>query len=387
MSLAGGLLLARDSVVSSLFSTLGVVGSTLTGSGREPLIQAVNTRLTAGGVDALTERPTLGRVISLFGGAVHPARIELWGPALSISVAPDRAPEHGVWVDTTAGLIGVFPGAGTKTQTLAELVSYSDEEAPAPLATIAGGSHVLGSRENTSILDFQGRASAPLCSEQVEGTTVYWRTDQPIQTSRTLLLSDGATISGHKLARFDRMLFEATAPIFHGRGGSVTNLSGPNAIELSYQAKVASLGPVMMLDASVFNLLSGDLIFVNGSFLSVAGDLLSLSNGSRLNLSNGAVLNVTGNSVVLISGAFVKFSGSGNQINITNSACPADGCRVFGPAGRQVRVALTGGATEANVSIGGKVVRGTGGAIDYSSPSAAAIVVDGSSRVVIRGGQ
>lgn len=382
MSLAGGLLLARDSVVSSLFSTLGVAGSTLTGSGREPLIQAVNTRITAGGVNAFTERPTLGRVISLFGGAAHPARIELWGPALSISVAPDRASEHDVWVNTTAGLIGVFPGAGPKTQTLAELVSYSDEEAPAPLATISGGSHVLGSREGTSILDFQGRASAPLGSERVEGTTVYWRTDQPIQTSRTLLLSDGAAISGQKLARFDLMLFEATAPIFEGRGGSQTDLYGPNAIELSFQAKVASLGPVMRLDASLFNLLSGDLIFLNGSFLSVTGDLLWLGNGSQLNLANGAVLSVTGNSVARIGGAFVAFGGTGNQINITNNACAGAECVSFGP----VRVALTGGATGANVSIGGNVVKGTGGAINYSSPDAAAIVVSGSgSRVVIRG--
>jgi hypothetical protein len=382
MGLAGGLLLARDSVVSSLFSTLRVVGSTLTGSGREPLIQAVNTRITAGGVNALTGMPTLGWVVALFGGAVHPARIELWGPALSISVAPDRRLEHDVCVNTTAGLMGVFPGAGPETQTLAELVSYSDEEAPAPLATISGGSHVLGSRERTSILDFQGRASAPLGSERVEGTTVYWRTDQPIQTSRTLLLSDGATISGQKLARFDRMLFEATAPIFEGRGGSRTTLNGPNAIELSFQAKVASLGPVMRLDASRFNLLSGDLIFLNGSFLSVAGDLLWLGNGSQLNLANGAVLSVTGNSVASIGGALVNFGGIRNQINVTNTACAGAECVSFGP----VRVALTGGATGANVSIGGNVVKGTGGAINYSSPNAAAIILNGSgSRVVIRG--
>lgn len=380
MSLAGGLLLARDSVVSSLFSTLGVAGSTLTGSGSEPLIQAVNTRITAGGVNAFT--PTLGRVISLFGGAVHPARIELRGPALSISVAPDRASEHDVWVNTTAGLIGVLPGAGPKTQTLAELVSCSDEEAPAPLATISGGSHVLGSRKDTSILDFQGRESVPLGSERVDGTTVYWRTDQPIQTSRTLLLSDGATISGQKLARFDRMLFEATAPIFEGRGRSRTDLNGPNAIELSFQAKVASLGPVMRLDASLFNLLSGDLVFLNGSFLSVAGDLLWLGNGSQLNLANGAVLSVTGNSVARIGGAFVAFGGTGNQINITNNACAVAECVSFGP----VRVALTGGATGANINIGGKVVKGEGGVIKYASPQAAAVVVSGSgSRVVILG--
>jgi hypothetical protein len=391
MNLAGPLLFIQESGVSSLFNTLNVTGSTLNGSSRDPLIHAVNSWISAGGLNPFTGTTTFGRLLLVSGAAADPARVELHGPVLLVSVDPEVASGRNLWLDTTGGLIAVLPGTAGETQTVAELVAPADRQAPAPLATVRGGSHVLGSLTGASILDFRGRATAPTASQEVEGTTVTWRTDQPIQTPRALLLSDGATISGQKLARFDRMLFEATAPIFQGQGRSVTNLNGPNAIELSYQAKVTSLAPVMMLDASVFNLLSGDLIFVNGSFLSVAGDLLSLSNGSRLNLSDGAVLNVTGNSVVLISGAFVKFSGSGNQINIANSACPANGCRVFGPEGQPIRVALTGGARVENVSIQGNVVKDdseqrTGGTISYTTPNAAAIVVNGSgSRVVIRG--
>jgi hypothetical protein len=383
MSLTGGLLLAERSGISSLFNTLSVTGSQLVSSSRDPLIRGVNSWIRAGGTDPFTQSVTLGRLLLVSGATVGPARVELWGPAISVSVARDVAGTRDAWLSTTGGLIAVLPAFGEETQTLAELVVRSEnEETPAPLARVTGGAHVLGTVPGTTILDFRGRASAPTVSEEVEGTTVTWGTDQPIQTVRTLLVTDGATISGQKLARFDRMLFEATAPIFQGREGSRTTLNGPNAIELSYQTKVTSLGPMLVLDGSTLSVQNGALIFANGSFLDVAGDLLSLSNGSRLNLSNGAVLNVTGNSVARIGGALVAFGGSGNQVNVTNGACLSGQCLTFG----EVRVALTGGATGANVSIGGNVIKGSGGVINYSSPQAAAIVVNGSgSRVVIRG--
>ncbi|HXG04439.1 MAG TPA: FecR domain-containing protein [Candidatus Binatia bacterium] len=271
-------------------------------------------------------------------------------------------------------------------------------ESTSPLAAMVGGNHSIATNPGTAMLRLAGRPDAVATQtitlpELQTSMNLVLGTDRPISGissgvfGRPLAEVSGATINTQSVLRIDTALLEATLPALGLKSGS-TLTSTTDAFDLAGRANIKSLGPepLVALDASILSVNHGALIrLANGSVLDVAGDLLSLSNGSRLNLSSGAVLNVTGNSVVVIGGAFVAFRGSGNQINITNNACSANGCLVFGPEGRQVRVALTGGATRANVSIGDNVVKDTGGVIDYSSPSAAAIVVDGTSRVVIRG--
>jgi hypothetical protein len=188
-------------------------------------------------------------------------------------------------------------------------------------------------------------------------------------------------VSGRKALLIDRALLVASAPLLNLKAGSSSNFTTDvDAIDLSFKAKVTSVGPVVKLDASVMNVLSGAAIRVaGGSFLNVTGDLLELRNGSTLTLLNGPVLNITGNSVAKIFGAFVNFNGAGgNAINITNSLCGGP-CAVLGG----INVKLIGGAV---ASITNPIKNPGLGTIFYSANSAAAIVVDGAgSKLIISG--
>jgi hypothetical protein len=215
----------------------------------------------------------------------------------------------------------------------------------------------------------------------VESVTLTLGTDRPVVTSGSLAqLQGGAVVSSERAVRLDTALLEASAPLFNVRGGSSLTTAN-NALELVQQAKLASIGPVLRLDASSFTVTSGAAINVNGgSLLRIIGDLLSMSNGSTFTISNGAVLNVTGGSVVHISGAFVNFGGSGgNVINVNNSVC-SGACSSSGG----IPFHVSNGAT---VSVSGTAIKNPGlGALNPNNASTAVIVADGANtKVVIQG--
>lgn len=252
-----------------------------------------------------------------------------------------------------------------------KLVTSSQE----PLTFLEGGTHALGT--SVGVFDIAG---VNVGADAETGLTLG--IDRPLQHAGILLETAGASVATEKVLKLDTALLEATAPLINLLAGSslTTNTS---AVDLSYRAKVTSLGPLVKLDASSLTVRSGALVNVaNGSLLNVNGNLVQLSNGGILNLRNGPLLSVSGGSILNVSGGLVGFGGSGgNSINITNSFCNG-GCYNAGG----VPVALTNGATAANVSITSPVKNASLGSINLASPNTAVVVVSGStSKVTISG--
>jgi hypothetical protein len=169
--------------------------------------------------------------------------------------------------------------------------------------------------------------------------------------------------------RVDSALLAATAPLLALRDSAL--VASDSAVQLTFRANVTSLGPLFTLDRSSLVVDSGALVNVTGgSRLAVQGDLVRLANGSMLVLRNGPLVQVTGNSVFTVSGALVAFSGTGNVLSVANNLCSSLTCTNVGG----LSVALTGGATAANVSLVSPI---TGAGTVNIGPHAAAVVISG----------
>lgn len=137
------------------------------------------------------------------------------------------------------------------------------------------------------------------------------------------------------------------------------------------------------MNASTLTVNNGAVASVGGgSLLRVTGDLFQVLNGGTLRTLKGPLLNVAGSSVVNVSGSFIAFGGTGgNTVSVTNGLCP---CTLFSG----IPVALTGGATSSNVSIGPNPIKNsTLGTVTKSNPvttsgGTALIVVNGASSKV-----
>jgi hypothetical protein len=193
--------------------------------------------------------------------------------------------------------------------------------------------------------------------------------DRPLRHGGVFLDATSASISSGSVLRVDTALLEATAPLLNLK--SSTMLTNDSALNLSFRANVSSLGPMIALNNSTLTVAAGALVNVGfGSLLAVRGDLVQLANGSTLNLFNGPLARVTGNSTLAVSGGLVSFIGGGNTLNLNNTLCAAFSCTNLGG----LNVALTGGASAANVSLTNPI-QGVGTA--NIGANAAAIVVSG----------
>ncbi|HSE06694.1 MAG TPA: FecR domain-containing protein [Methylomirabilota bacterium] len=241
------------------------------------------------------------------------------------------------------------------------------------LARLDGGSHSFGGA-GVPMFDLYGVATA-VDSE----TGLPLGTHRPLQHGGALLETSNAVVNASQVVRVDNALLEATAPLLALKNGSQLTTSN-DTVQLSYQAKVTSLGSVMKLDRSALTIARGSALnLAGGSVLRVTGDLFSLSNGSSLNLLSGALLSLSGGSALNVSGALIGFGGTGgNLVSVNNSFCP---CTTIGG----VPVSLTGGAVAANVSIAGAIKNSALGAVNVA-PNAALIRVDGAgTKVTING--
>ena len=227
-----------------------------------------------------------------------------------------------------------------------------------PLALIEGGRNTLGAADG--VFSISGVNTA-LDLE----TGLVLGSDRPLQHAGVLLEASDAIITTDTVVRLDTALLEASQPILNltNRSSLTTQNS---AADLSYRAKVTSLGPLFRLDGSSLTVNQGALVNVaGGSVLGVTGDLISLLNGSTLSLLNGPLLSLSGGSLASISGGLVAFGGSGsNALKVTNSLCSP--CSLIGG----IPVALTNGAVASNVSIGGSPIKNPGlGAVTLSNPT------------------
>jgi hypothetical protein len=242
------------------------------------------------------------------------------------------------------------------------------------LARLEGGTYNFGAA-GVPMFDLYGTDTAV---DAETGLTVG--THRPLQHGGPLLEASNATVNASQAVRVDQALLEATAPLI-----ALTNRSAlttaTDAVSLSYQAKVTSLGSLVKLDRSTLTVKNGAALSVaGGSALGVTGDLFSLSNGSTLRVLNGPLLSLTGGSLLNVNGALIGFGGSaGNLVSVTNSFCP---CTTIGG----IPVSLTGGALASNVSISGAIKNPNLGSVSLS-PNAALIRVDGAGTKVTIGGK
>jgi hypothetical protein len=202
--------------------------------------------------------------------------------------------------------------------------------------------------------------------------------DQPLRHGGVFLDATNARVNAGAVMVVDTALLAATAPLLNLT--SSTFISTGHALDLSYKANVTSIGSPFALNGSNLTVNNGALVNLgNGSILSVNGSLVQLSNGSSLSLLNGPVAKIGGNSILNVTGALFSFSGGGNSVSINNSLCGSFSCANVGG----LNVALTGGATTANVSISNPI-KGSGSV--NSSANAAAILISGSGSKVTIGG-
>jgi hypothetical protein len=369
----GPLLLATDSNISTSSDVIGIFnGGTFTSATTAPLIQlnggTVATQITGG----------FGGYFLLTSGAGGPtgvgfASAQLGGALLDTTGA----------LNLSGGLVGVFT-SGQVTST-----GFTD-----PFALLNGGTHVIAGNPAPGVAMFSLSGRSTTVAFDAESQLLLG-TDRPIQGAlqldgtrpmlTPLLETAGATVTGEKVFRMDNALLEATAPLLNLRANgatqSVLTTTGTNAVDLSFQARVASLGSSLIrLDNSVLNVMNGSLVNVNASKLTVGGDLVSLLNGATLSLANGPLLTVSGSGFVNITGALIGFGGTGgNTVNVTNNLCP---CSLFGG----VPVALQNGALAANVLITSPIRNPASGALNLS-PNAALAVVNGAGSRLIVGAQ
>ncbi len=243
-----------------------------------------------------------------------------------------------------------------------------------PLVFLQGGTHSFGVGIGLPMFDLSGVNTA---TDPATGLTLG--TDRPLQTGGPILETSGAMVNTYQTVRVDNALLEATAPLLALRNGSQFT-TAVDGVQLSYQAQVTSLGPLVALDRSTLSVANGAALnLASGSLLSVTGNLFSLANGSTLQVLNGPLVSLSGGSVLSVTGALIAFGGTGgNLVSVSNGLCP---CTTIGG----IPVSLSGGALASNVSITGAIKNGSLGAVNVA-PNAAVLSVNGATtKVTIKG--
>ena len=153
-----------------------------------------------------------------------------------------------------------------------------------------------------------------------------------------------------------------------------------NTIDLTSRAKPNATAPVIALDGSRLIVNNASVANVaGGSYLGVAGNLLSVANGSQVTVSGGTLLFAAGGSVVNISGALLLLRRSRQRGNGEQHPLPLHGHR-WHPGATVRRRALV-----ANVSITNPIHNAAGNTVSIAA-GAAAIRMDGApTRLTISG--
>ncbi len=112
-----------------------------------------------------------------------------------------------------------------------------------PLARLDGGVYTFGGA-GVPMFDLYGTTSAV---DAETGLTLG--THRPLQHAGSLLDASNATVTAVQAVRVDNALLEASAPLLVLRNGSKMTTAA-DTVQLSYQAKVTSLGSVVTLDRS-----------------------------------------------------------------------------------------------------------------------------------------
>jgi hypothetical protein len=240
-----------------------------------------------------------------------------------------------------------------------------------PLVELLGGDYTIG--DKLAMFEIKGQNTA------VDALTgLELGTDKPVEHKGVFLDGADANITTRSVAKVDTALLEATAPLVNLRNGATMTVE-QHVVDLSYQARVTALGPLVRLDGSTLTIKDA-IVNVNGGVFSGSGTLLSLANNSTL--SAGLIANVLNSGVFDWRGPLATFTGTGNTINLTNAACQANGCVTAGG----LRFALQNGATAANIAVTNPtpfVGLGTAGTVNLPANAAHFVVNGANSKVSI----
>ncbi len=192
----------------------------------------------------------------------------------------------------------------------------------------------------------------------------------------SLLDGDGTTVTAQRLATVNAGLLDASAPLLNLTGKSAFT-SAVDAVDLASVNNATKFASLARLDGSTFTVTSGAAFKVSGnSTVLVTADLFTLGNSSTLSILNGALLSLNGS--LTITGSLINFQGTGNTVNVTNSLCGGPCSRILG-----IPVWNPSGAI---VSLTSPIKNLAGNTINYSSLSAALIVVSGAkSQLTVQG--
>jgi hypothetical protein len=372
VSLAGPLLASSSSTLNltQIFGVFG--GAAFSSTTQSPLITLDNTalKLTTATVGVTANH---GELVSVGGqggsDGVSFASLSLKGPLLSIT---------GGALETSSALATVFTGG-----------KIVEEHPSSPFVSITGGTHTIGASGH-ALLALFGRSSASTVEVidtsglATSTSSLTLGTDEPLKRtgSGAFLETSSTTINAQAGLTVDRALLSASAPLLHLKSGTTLTTAG-DMLNLTANARLTATGPLVKLDAATLNVTGHAIRVLNGSFLTGGGHVVALAHAAKLNITSGGALFVSGDSVVKISGGLVNFSGTGNQVSISNNLTPNVGCSTqCGPFSSSIRV--QNGATAGNISISSNAIKNSSG--NTFSVSGAAIILDGANSKVIIGG-
>jgi hypothetical protein len=440
VTLAGPLIAATNSTLSSLVHTLSLERSTLGSTTTAPLIQLTSSTVVAGGTNVFTGLEEGGHVVMVrasttSGGTGSEARLTLAGPLVNatdsridtlsnlvgvfnggvltgggptplISVVGStldlgRTSDDGDIIDVQgvggpsgaagstasvpAGLLGIKNGTTTLTGGFArlggggELVSTHPTQ---PLVSIDGGTHTM-SNTGRAALRLVGRP-ANVANETVSGNTLTLGTDQPLRHTGSgafIQAEGGATVNAQRIVSVDTALLEASAPLLRlsGSGTSLTAVAG--GLDLVSKAKLTSTGSLFRVDGATLAFMGDAVRAMSGSLLNVGGDLFHITGGGQVSIANGAALFANGGSVVNISGAIVNFASGPGTFTLANTLCSGGGCVNIGG----VNVLLQNSAIAGNVSVNNPIKNAGGGSTTIGANAAVIVVNGATTKVTVSG--
>jgi YVTN family beta-propeller protein len=304
---------------------------------------------------------------------------------IGVAVTPDSAVAYVANADdNSVSVLDVSLGGNLLTVGPGGVVTTTTS---LPLITLGAGTHEIGG----AMVSLTGIATA---EDVAEGTTMTVGIDQPLRHAGVVVETVGATVTAQQGIKVDTALVNATKPLFNFTAGSAVT-TATDLVNLVQKAKLnGNFGPsdaMVVLDASALTVKLGSLARVNGgSFLNVTGHLARLDGGSTLNILQGGLVTISNGSVFsLTGGSLVFFGASGtNTVNLTNNAPLCSGCTLATsiPNFGTTPVLLKNGAVAGNVTVAPGFVpfAGLGGpnTVNFSGPSAAALIVDGATSKV-----
>jgi hypothetical protein len=377
VSLAGPLLSATNSTITSLFDLVQVQRSSLSSTSTSPLISLSGGSATLGGTNPIDNSNAFGSVLrvlssTISGTPASAASISLAGPLLSMS---------GGSLTKNANLLGVVNGA-TFTST-----------ATGPLISLSNGATVTGSTPNgfsgaiLSVSGFGGPSGTgpttatfggPLLN--VTGGTLNMPRDLFLgaiaggtviandPTQAFVSLSGGThTVGSAVFTQLFRLTGINTALdtdlLITGIGGVITvgtdrplQRSGAGALLSLSNGATLNTNEGLFLDTALLNASAPVFDLAGTSTLTTAADAINLNqnakltsigplvqiNGGTLNI-NGSAFRVAGGSGLAVTGDLLSIA-NGGKLNITNGgALFVSGGSVVNITGALVNFTGTGG--------------------------------------------